>query len=44
MKIYISTTAEKSDNISEIIEILASNGVNNIELTGGTKFSNFVIK
>ena len=44
MKIYISSLAEKSNSISEIIEKLALNGVNNIELTGGTKNSNFDLK
>jgi len=44
MKMYISSLAEKSNSISEIIEKLALNGVNNIELTGGTKNSNFDLK
>lgn len=41
MKIYISTLAVKNNSITNIIEILALNGVKNIELTGGTKHSNF---
>ena len=44
MKIYISSLAEKGKSISEIVEKLALNGVNNIELTGGTKNSNFDLK
>ena len=44
MKIYISSLAEKNSSISEIIEKLALEGVNNIELTGGTKYSNFDLK
>ena len=44
MKIYISSLAVKKHSISEIIEILALKGVNNIELTGGTKYSSFDLK
>ena len=44
MKIYVSTVAENNSSMSEIIQILASNGVYNIELSGGTNFSNFDVK
>ena len=36
--IYVSSACVRSKIIKNSVEILALNGVNNIELTGGTKF------
>jgi sugar phosphate isomerase/epimerase len=41
--IYISTSCVKHNNIKDSVEKLATNGFNNIELSGGTEFYNSFI-
>lgn len=36
--IYVSSSCIKRDSIAEVIELLAENGVKNIELSGGTRY------